>query len=84
MTVSGPDLVGIAGVSLVVGTYFLAQIGRMETTRPAYPALNAVGAALILVSLSYSFNLASAVIEIFWLAISVLGLIRALRRSAAG
>ena len=72
------DFVGFAGVSLVVGTYFLSQIGRMEVRRPLYPALNGVGALLILYSLAHTFNAASFVIEMFWLLISAIGLARAL------
>ena len=78
------DLVGLVGVGLVVGTYFLSQIGRMNVNRPLYPALNGVGALLILFSLSRTFNLASAVIEFFWLLISIVGVIRALSRRTAG
>lgn len=74
------DAVGLIGVSLIVGTYFLSQIGRMSVDRVAYPAANALGAALILVSLWFSFNFASFVIEIFWLAISLVGLARTLRK----
>lgn len=73
-----PDFVGFAGVGLVVGTYFLSQVGRMDVRRPLYPALNGVGALLILYSLSHTFNAASFVIEMFWLLISALGLVRAL------
>lgn len=72
------DAAGLVGVAMVVGTYFLSQIGRMAVDRPLYPALNAVGAILIIVSLAATFNLASFVIELFWLVISVVGLVRAL------
>ncbi len=82
MDLSFPDFVGFVGVALIVGSYFLSQIGRMDVARPAYPAVNAVGAVLILFSLRYTFNAASFVIEIFWLAISLTGLVRALRRRA--
>ncbi len=78
MTVTLPDIIGLAGVSFVVGTYFLSQTGRMDVTRPLYPALNAVGALLILVSLYFTFNLASFVIELTWLLISVIGMYRSL------
>jgi hypothetical protein len=77
------DVVGLVGVGLVVGTYFLSQIGRMNVNRPLYPALNGVGACLILYSLSHTFNLASAVIEGFWLLISIIGLVRSLTRPKA-
>jgi len=73
------DLVGFAGVALIIGTYFLSQIGRMEVNRPLYPLLNGLGALLILFSLTHTFNAASFAIESFWLAISIVGLIRALR-----
>ena len=74
------DIVGLVGVFFIVGTYFLSQVGRMDVRRPLYPALNGCGALLILFSLAFSFNLASFVIEIVWLAISVFGVARALRR----
>ena len=78
MEIHAHDIVGLVGVSFVVGTYFLSQLGRMDVNRPLYPALNGIGALLILFSLYYTFNTASFVIELFWLGISVVGLIRAL------
>jgi hypothetical protein len=74
------DLAGMAGVGLIVVSYWLLQSGRWASTRPAYSAANAAGAALILVSLSVEFNLAAFTIEVFWLAISGYGLWRTLRR----
>ncbi|PQA88594.1 CBU_0592 family membrane protein [Hyphococcus luteus] len=74
-----PDFIGFAGVALVVGTYFLSQVGRMEVRRPLYPGLNGLGSLLILYSLSNTFNAASFVIEMFWLLISAIGLFRAFR-----
>lgn len=73
---SFPDIVGYGGVALVVGTYFLSQVGKMDSTRTLYPALNALGALLILYSLAHRPNPPSIVIEFFWLAISVIGLVR--------
>lgn len=78
MQLGFPDFVGFFGVSLIVSTYFLSQIGRMSVDRPLYPALNGVGALLILFSLTHSFNAASVMIELFWLLISLIGLVRAL------
>lgn len=72
------DIIGLLGVAFVVGTYFLSQIGRMNVNEPLYPALNALGAVLILYSLFQTFNAASFVIELFWLVISLVGLVRAL------
>lgn len=76
-----PDFIGLVGVALIVATYLLSQIGRMRADRPLYPALNAAGAAMILVSLYFRPNTPSLVIEFFWLAISIVGFVRALIRS---
>jgi len=78
MELTTSDIIGLVGVSFVVGTYFLSQIGRMEVNRPLYPAINGVGALCILFSLYHTVNVASVVIEFFWLAISAVGLVRAL------
>jgi hypothetical protein len=78
MEIALHDIIGFSGVGLIVVTYFLSQIGRMTVNRPLYPALNAAGAFLILFSLMHTFNAASFVIESFWLAISLIGLARAL------
>ena len=78
-----PDLLGYAGVGLVVVTYGLSQMGRMDVKLPLYPGLNAVGALLILISLYFRPNPPSVVIELFWLAISLVGLVRALRNKGA-
>ena len=77
-TVSAIDVVGFVGVGLVVSAYFLSQIGRMDVTRPAFPSLNLIGSALILISLYFVPNKASIAIEGFWLIISAIGLYRAL------
>lgn len=80
MTATLPDLIGFVGVACVVITYMLSQLGRMDATAPAYPAINGVGAVMILVSLYYRPNPASLAIEIFWLVISVVGFIRAMMK----
>ena len=77
---SVPDAVGFAGVALLIGAYAALQTGRLSAENPWYSGLNALAAVLITVSLLYSFNAASFVIEVFWFAISLYGLWRALRR----
>lgn len=76
---SWPDLVGHAGVALVVGSYFLLQNGRVRSDSPRFALANMVGAALIIVSLMVDFNWPSLVIESFWFCISLYGLVRNLR-----
>lgn len=82
MTITFPDFVGYIGVGFVVVTYFLSQIGRMDATRALYPALNALGAVMILFSLYFRPNPPSVVIELFWLAISVIGVARAVLKKS--
>jgi hypothetical protein len=61
------------GAALIVVTYLLIQLRRMQVSDIRYSVLNATGAALILYSLSVDFNLSAFVIEAFWLLISCLG-----------
>jgi len=68
------DFVGNIGVVLILGSYFLLQIDKVNSKSVAYSVGNAIGAVLILVSLCFAFNLSSFVIEIFWLLISLYGL----------
>jgi hypothetical protein len=70
------DILGTVGVGVIVVTYFLLQIGRIKSDELIYSLLNGVGAAMILISLYYDFNLPSVVVEAFWLVISVFGIIR--------
>ena len=70
------NLVGNVGVVLIVGTYFLVQIGRISATGAPYVLCNGLGALCILYSLYYDFNLSAFLIEIVWLLISIVGLLR--------
>lgn len=74
MTYAWYDILGILGVALIIFTYVLLQLGRVLSEQLAYSLFNAVGAALILVSLCYSFNFPSFVVEFFWLLISLFGI----------
>lgn len=69
------DIVGTIGVALIIVTYAGVQLRKMEVASLAYSALNLLGALMILVSLAYNFNLASVVIEIFWIIISLWGIV---------
>ena len=70
------NIVGMTGTSIVVGTYFLLQMGKMSNESLAFNLLNLVGAFLLMLSLLVHFNLASMVIEVFWIAASLVGLWR--------
>ena len=68
------DILGTIGVAIIILTYVLLQIERLRSDQLAYSLLNAIGAALILVSLYFDFNLPSVVVEFFWLVISLFGI----------
>jgi hypothetical protein len=71
---------GLIGSGMVIVAYFANQQGWMSASGWRYSALNLAGALLILASLYAEWNMPSAVIEAFWAAISVYGLVRALTR----
>jgi hypothetical protein len=68
------DILGTLGVGIIILTYILLQLGKVRSEQFIYSLLNAVGAALILISLFYSFNLPSFIVEFFWLMISLFGI----------
>lgn len=70
------DLVGLIGVALLLISYFLLQIGRLDPKKYAYSLMNLCGAFGIFLSLVFDWNLAAGLIEIFWMAISLMGLWR--------
>jgi hypothetical protein len=72
---------GLAGSALVVTAYLLNQLGKLASSDWRFPAANLVGALAILLSLTDAWNLPAAVIEGFWAAISLFGLVRAMRRA---
>jgi len=74
MTYAWSDILGTLGVAIIILTYVLLQLGRVKSEQLAYSLLNAAGAACILVSLYYSFNFPSFVVEFFWLLISLFGI----------
>lgn len=68
------DIIGVCGVFIVLVTYMLLQIDKIDAKGFWYSFLNAFGSVLILYSLTYNWNLASFIIEFFWIAISLFGL----------
>ena len=76
-----PDAIGIFGTFLVVLAYYLLQLERIDPKGLAYNLINLSGATLLLISLCFNFNLASFIIEIFWIAASCIGLWKYWRKS---
>lgn len=77
------NVIGMTGTAMVVGAYFLIQFDKMDAKGLAYNVWNLVGAIFLLVSLLVHFNLASFVIELFWIAASLVGLWQVIKRRKA-
>jgi hypothetical protein len=73
----GFTIVGFIGAAIIIVAYFANQTGRLASDDRRFPLANLVGAALIMVSLWTQWNFPSAAIEVFWIAISLYGLVRA-------
>ena len=70
-----PDIIGLTGVALLIITYALLQLDKIDPKGFWYSFNNLIVAVLVTVSLIYTPNLASIVIEVFWFLISLYGLI---------
>jgi hypothetical protein len=70
------DLAGLVGVAAILVGYALATMGRLHPKGAPSLAVNFVGASLILLSLTQTFNLSAAIVETAWAAIALVGLIR--------
>ena len=74
------DVFGNMGVLLLVSTYLLLQADKIDAKGFWYSFNNFIVAILVTVSLVYTPNLASLVIEFFWFLISVYGIVMYYKR----
>lgn len=77
------DFAGNIGVALMVIAYLLLQAEKLRSSDVRYSLMNAAGALLVLISLVYSFNVSAFLVELFWLLISIYGLIKFAMRPRA-
>lgn len=68
------DFLGNVGVAMILVSYLMLQLGKLQAMDLQYSLLNASGAALILCSLTFDFNMSAFLIEFFWLLISIIGI----------
>lgn len=78
-----PDIIGYAGVLLVLVAYGLLATGRMSNDDWRYPVINIIGTMGIAYSLLYQWNLPSMVAQLVWIAISIVGLMRIAKKKKA-
>ena len=63
-------------LDLVLLSYLLVQLDRIDTKGFLYSLTNGLGAALLCISLYINFNMSGLLIESSWLLISLYGLYR--------
>ncbi|MGH1365102.1 MAG: CBU_0592 family membrane protein [Calditrichia bacterium] len=80
MSYTWHDVAGNIGVVLILASYLLLQLDKVRSEALSYSLSNAIGAGLILLSLYYEFNLSAFFVEVFWVLISLIGIIKALRK----
>lgn len=68
------NIIGMVGTLFVVGSYLLMQLKKLDPKGLRFNLLNLLGAFFLLLSLLVHFNLASFVIQLFWIAASFIGL----------
>ena len=73
---SASDLIGLAGALVYSISYLLAAYDYLPSQSPLYYASKLIAAVLVLISLSQNFNLASAVIQVFFITVSLIGIHR--------
>ena len=74
-------ILGFAGSIAILIAYFANQTGRLASDDWRFPFINLTGSLMILSSFYTAINWPSLFIEVFWIAISLYGLARTLRRS---
>ena len=75
-----PDMIGFTGVALLIVTYALLQLEKIDPKGFWYSFNNLLVAIIVTVSLIIKMNPASMVIEVFWFLISLYGIVMYFRR----
>jgi len=74
------ELLGVFGFFLYVMNYTLLTFRVLTGDSLAYFSTNFCAASLVLIGLTNSFNLAAALVQIFWICMSTLAIIMRLIR----
>jgi hypothetical protein len=68
------DAIGVAGFGLYVLNYTLLTVHKVSSHQIRYFILNLFAASMVLIGLISAFNLASALIQGFWIVISIVAI----------
>ena len=78
MSTFAADVIGLVGSALFIAAYAYANVSK-SLNKVWFNFANLVGAILLLISLSVTFNLAAFVLEAAWGTIAGVGLVLAIR-----
>ena len=70
------EIAGFVGVAFYLGSYAALQAGFVKGNGYVYATLNLLAASFVLMSLFATWNLWSAIIQISWIVLSVVGMTR--------
>jgi hypothetical protein len=73
------DLIGFAGSFFIVAAFAYSNL-TTQMNALWFNVANLLGAALLTISLMVNFNLPTMVLEIVWMGIAVLGIMKALTK----
>jgi len=68
--------IGFIGMIFIVYAYFLLQTNQVTNSSTKFQMLNLFGSSLLIISLIVHFNLGSFLIEVFWIMITLYGIIK--------
>jgi len=69
------EIAGVAGFGLYVSNYLMLTFRVLTGNCICYYVINVTAASLVLAGLMNSFDLASAMIQVFWICISSVGIL---------
>ena len=69
-------MIGVLGAGLYILNYFLLQIGVVRGSGVVYPVLVIIAASCVLISMAAEFSLAGSILQMAYILISVMGLLR--------
>ncbi|QAX28864.1 CBU_0592 family membrane protein [Leisingera sp. NJS204] len=76
------DAVGLIGSAIIVAAYYMATRGLLPADKIPFNAANIAGGSLEMISLIYRPNPGAIVIEVMFLLIAILAILRNLRARA--
>lgn len=79
----GWQLFSFLGAILILVAYAAHQMKWMDSRKPLYNILNAIGSAILAYMSFFPFRLGFAVMEIVWVGISIFAIVRSARERQA-